>query len=84
MAREANPTLAGDDGTLGPVVDHDTTQPPAASAADGDTVAASPVAATRKRKGRRKYGTHAAQDDRKRQRHLLNLQDNTEAGTWRG
>ena len=48
---------------------------------DDDTVAAPPVAATRKRKGRRKYGTHAAQHVRKRQRHLLNLQDDTEAGT---
>ena len=81
VAREANPTIAGDDGTHGSAVDHDTTQPSASSATDADAGAASPAAATRKRKGRRKYGTHAAQDERKRQRYLLNLRDNTEAGT---
>ena len=38
------------------------------------------VHATRKRKGHRKFGRDA-QDERKRQRYLLTLQDSTEAGT---
>ena len=53
------------------------------SATDADAGAASPVTATRKRKGRRKHGRDA-QDERKRQLRaalLLTLQDNTEAGT---
>ena len=82
MAREVNPTIAGDDGTHGSAVDHDhdTTQPSANSATDADAGDASPVAATRKRKGRRKF-SRDAQDERKRQRYLLTLQDSTEAGT---
>jgi len=57
--------------------------PTANSVAGGDAVAAPPVDATRKRKGR---GTHScvARDERKRQRRaalLLTLQDNTGAGT---
>ena len=57
--------------------------PPANSAADGGTVAASPVTATRKRKARGAHN-HVAQDERKRQRKaelLLTPQDSTEAGT---
>ena len=57
--------------------------PPANSAADDGAVAASPVTATRKRKGRGKH-SDVAKDERKRQRRaafLLTLQDNTEAGT---
>ena len=59
----------------------DSKLPPSAnSATDADAGAASPVAATRKRKGRRKFGRDA-QDERKRQSYLLTLQDSTEAGT---
>ena len=57
--------------------------PLANSAADDGAVAASPVAATRKQKGRSKQ-KHVSQDVRKRQRRadlLLTSQDNTEAGT---
>ena len=58
--------------------------PPSANSVAGDgAVAAPPVAATRKRKGRGKHN-NGAKDERKRQRHaafLLTLRDNTEAGT---
>ena len=57
--------------------------PPANSITDGGAVAASPVTATRKRKGRGKHN-NVAKDERKRQRRaafLLTLQDSTEAGT---
>ena len=50
---------------------------------DDDAVAAPPVAATRKRKGRGKHNC-VARDERKRQRWAALLptpQDNTEAGT---
>ena len=58
--------------------------PPSANSVAGDgTVAAPPVAATRKRKVRGS-GNSVARDERKRQRRaafLLTLQDNTTAGT---
>ena len=71
---------AEDDGAPGGVSQ---LPPPANPVMDDDAVAAPPVAATRKRKGRGS-SNNTAQNERKRQRHaafLLATQGDTEAGT---